>query len=133
MESLDWLREKGLSRQAKLAAPRLRKVFKECFGARISENILIVGDKGKPGHQCAAILAGAFYFASQELGYRARFFLQDEVRRGEDASDNVISQLLLATPRSILIFCVSNKAVTFFNEFFPFFTFGSHSFIHSVR
>ncbi|PIY60341.1 hypothetical protein COY95_02270, partial [Candidatus Woesearchaeota archaeon CG_4_10_14_0_8_um_filter_47_5] len=105
--ALLFLEQQGLSETCRTYAPRLRKIFTDCFSAQPHDEIFIVGEEGEHGRQVSALLAGTCYHAAQLLGLRSRLFIQGKASSHALQEMDLGEFILSLPPRSILLFAVS--------------------------
>ena len=111
MESKDflaWLDKEGLLRIAKNDSIYFRKVLTDCLAVQ-NEGVLIVTDSGYPGKRIAPLMAVAYYYAAQQLGYKAKLVAQAAKLQGETSSTEIVSALKELKPGSVMIACLSQS------------------------
>jgi leucyl aminopeptidase (aminopeptidase T) len=107
-EAIDWLEENNLLELAKQNAVHFEKIFKDCLKAR-KEEILIIGDKGIEENKIAAVLAGSYFLAAQNLNLKPHLILQNAKYKGDKADKRIVEGLKDLRQNNITIMALSKK------------------------
>ncbi len=108
VDSLIWLKNEKIFSKCVKYSEQLKVVFSKCLGA-INDDILIIGDTGFSGKQIAPLFAGALFLAARRLKINTRLVFQRPRKRGENASDEVISALKRIRPGGAVCLCLSGR------------------------
>lgn len=105
-ESVFWLKRNGLYNRCASYAQKLKVVFTECLRTK-DEDVLVIGDVGKPEHQVAPIFAGSCFLAARALNYNAKLVLKENP--DEKADEEVRVHLERLRPESAVVLSTSGK------------------------
>ena len=108
VESLGWLKNNNLYRQAEIMALRIKKIFPQCLGVK-DEQILVIGDIGLENKNVAAVMSGAYYLAAKQLNLDAKLVFQNPKSRGDVADDHAVSSLSELKDGNVIILNMSDK------------------------
>ena len=108
LESLKWLKEKGLYSSAESAAAQIKKIIQPCLNVK-NEKLLIIGDYGYENRNVAAVISGAYYIAAQQMKLDAKLILQNTKSRGDVSDEDAVRSLSELKPGNIVILNMSDK------------------------
>lgn len=86
-----------------------KRILTECLDVKKDENLLIVGDYGKPGRYVSPIMTYAYAKAARQLGLDYRVVFQHSKVRGDIADEVMVSNFRKLPPKSVLILNMSDK------------------------
>lgn len=105
---LQWLEEKNYNGFIADNYKYFTRILTDCL-AVIEDEILIVSDYGKPGHEIAPLMAGCYYLAAKEKGFKARVVMQQTREKKSEAEEPVIKAIKELPKNNVIILCVSNR------------------------
>ena len=108
-EILSFVEREGLLDVEKSSAVYYKKVLSKCLAADANREILIIADRGYPFYRTSAVSGAGYLLAAKELGLDAGVVIQSPRIRGDDAEEQVVTQLEKFESSGILVLCASGK------------------------